>query len=114
MPTCTNAMTSLEVRELIVKLRKEDKHYIGEIADIVRKSKSVVHGILKRFKKTGSCEAKKPPGRPRKTTARDDKWITLKSKKDQFATATDISKARDYHGIKVQDIQFYKDLMNNI
>ena len=82
MPRCINAVTSLEVRELIVKLCKEDKRSIGEIADIVRKSKSVVHGILKRFKKTGSCEAKKPPGRPRKTIARDDRWITLKSKKD--------------------------------
>ena len=102
MPTGINAMTSLEVRELIVKLCKEDKCSIGEIADIVRKSKSVVHGILMRFEKTGLCEAKKPPGRPRKTTARDDRWITLKSKKDQFATATDISKkARDYLGIKV-------------
>ena len=68
----------------------------------MRKSKIVVHGILKRFEKTGSCEAKKPPGRPRKTTARDDRWITLKFKKDRFATATDISKkARDYLGIKV-------------
>ena len=68
----------------------------------MRKSKSVVHVILKRFEKTGLYEAKKPPGRPRKTTARDDKWITLKSKKDQFATATDVSKkSRDYLGIKV-------------
>ena len=57
---------------------------------------------MKRFEKTGLYEAKKPPGRPRKTTARDDKWITLKSKKDQFATATDVSKkSRDYLGIKV-------------
>ena len=70
MPTCINAVTSLEVRELIVKLCKEDKHSIGKIANIVRKSKSVVHGILKRLEKTGSCETKKPPGRPRKTTVR--------------------------------------------
>ena len=92
MPTCINAVTSLEVREFIVKLHKEDKHSIGEIAVVVRKSKSVVHGILKRFKKTGSCDTKKPPNRPRKTTARDDRWIRLKSKKDRFATATDISR----------------------
>ena len=82
MPTCINIVISLEVRELIVKLHKEDKCCIGEIADIVRKSKSVVHGVLERFEKTRSCEAKKQPGRPRKTTARDDRWITLKSKKD--------------------------------
>ena len=81
MPTCINIVTSLEVRKLIVKLRKEGKHCIGEIANIVRKSKSVVHGILKRFEKTGSCEAKKPPGRPRKTTARMTDGLQ-KSKKD--------------------------------
>ena len=102
MPRCINAVTSLEVRELIVKLRKEDKRSIGEIADIVRKSKSVVYGILKRFEKTGSCKAKKLHGRPRKTTSKDDRWITLKSKKDRFSTTTFISKkARDYLGIKV-------------
>ena len=41
-----NAVTSLELRELIVKLRNEDKHSIGDIANIVKKSKSVIHGIL--------------------------------------------------------------------
>ena len=35
-----NAVTSLELRELIVKLRNEDKHSIGDIANIVKKSKS--------------------------------------------------------------------------
>ena len=36
-----NAVTSLELRELIVKLRNEDKHSNGDIANIVKKSKSV-------------------------------------------------------------------------
>ena len=44
-----NALTSLEVRKLIVKLRNEDKHSIGEIANIDKKSKSVIHDILKKF-----------------------------------------------------------------
>ena len=44
-----NCVTSPEIRELIVKLRTEDKHSIGAIASIVQKSKSVVHGILKKF-----------------------------------------------------------------
>ena len=87
-----NSVTSLEVRKLIVNLRHEDKHSIGDIANIVKKSKSVIHGILKKFKETGSCEAKKPPGRPRKTTAREDRLIVKNSKKDRFATATAISK----------------------
>ena len=37
-----DALISLEVRKLIVKLRNEDKHSIDEIANIVKKSKSVI------------------------------------------------------------------------
>ena len=65
-----NVLTFLEVRKLIVKLHNEDKHSIGEIANIVKKSKSVIHGIVKKFKETGSCKAKTSPGRSRKTTAK--------------------------------------------
>ena len=65
-------MTSLELRKRIVKLRNENKLFIGDISKTVGKSKSVIHSILRKLEKTGSCEAKKPPGRPRKTTARED------------------------------------------
>ena len=83
-----NALTSLEVRKLVVKLRTDDKHSIGEIANIVKKSKSVIHGILKKFEETGSCEAKKSPGRPRKTTAKTD----LPKLFWGFATYTQVAK----------------------
>ena len=97
-----NAVRSLELRELIVKLRNEDKHSIGDIANIVKKSKSVIHGILKKFDETGSCEAKKPPGRPRKTTSREDRFITLQAKKDRFTTAAEIAnKIKDNLGVHV-------------
>ena len=66
------------------------------------KSKSVIHSILRKLEETGSCEAKKPPGRPRKTTAREDRWIVNESKKDQFVTATDTSKRANANlGIKI-------------
>ena len=84
-----------------MKLRNEDKHSTGEIANVVKKSKSVIHGILKKSKETGSCEAKNSPGRPKKTTAKTDRWITLPSK-NRFATATDIAKVvKDSLGINV-------------
>ena len=67
-----NALTSLEVRKLIVKLLNEDKHSIGEIANIAQKSKSIIHGILKKFEETGSREAKKSPGISKKITAKTD------------------------------------------
>ena len=85
-------MTSLELRKLIVKLHNEDKLSIGNISKTVGKSKSVINSILKKLRETGSCETKKPPGRPRKTTAREDRWIGNESKKDWFAIATAISK----------------------
>ena len=64
---------SLEL--LIVKLCNEDKLSIGDISKTVGKSRSVLHNILRELEETGLCEAKKPPGRPRKTTAREDRWI---------------------------------------
>ena len=39
------------------------------------KSKSAIHSILRKLEETGLCEAKKLPDRPRKTTAREDRWI---------------------------------------
>ena len=69
------SVTSLELRKVIVKLRNEDKLSIGDISKTVGKSKSVIHSILRKLEETGSCEAKKSPGRPRKTTAREDRWI---------------------------------------
>ena len=86
------SVISLELRKLIVKLCNEDKLLIGDISKTVGKSKSVIHSILRKLEETGSCEVKKPPGRPMKTTAREDRWIGNESKKDQFVTAITISK----------------------
>ena len=76
------SVTSLKLRKLIVKLCNEGKLSIGDISKIVGKSKSVIHSILRKLEETGLCETKKPPGRPRKTTAREDRWIGNESKKD--------------------------------
>ena len=66
---------------MIVNLHNEDKLSSGDISKTVWKSKSVIHSILRKSEETGSCEAKKPLGRPRKTTAREDRWIGNESKK---------------------------------
>ena len=71
----TKSVTSLELRKLIVKLSKEDKLLIGDISKTVGKSKSVIYSILRKLEETRSCEAKKPPDRPWKTTVREDRWI---------------------------------------
>ena len=62
------SVTSLELRKLILKLHNEDELSIGNISETVGKSESI---ILGRLEETGSCEAKKPSGRPWKTTAKD-------------------------------------------
>ena len=41
--------------------------------------KSVIQSILRKLEENGSCEAKKSPGRPCKTTASKDRWIGNKS-----------------------------------
>ena len=63
------------------KLHNEDKLSIADISKTMGKSKIVIHSNLKELEETGSCEAKKPPGGPRKTTAREDRWISNESKK---------------------------------
>ena len=95
--------TTLEIRKLIVKLCNEDNLLIRDISKTVWKSKSVIYSILRKLKETGSCKAKNtPPGRPRKTTAREDRWSGNKLKKDWFATATAISKRANANlGIKI-------------
>ena len=44
------------------------------------------------MRKLGHVKTKKPPGRPRKTTTSENRWIGQESKKDRFAAATAISK----------------------
>ena len=95
------SVKSLELRKLRVKLRNEDKLSIGDISKTVGKSKNAIHSTLKKLVDTGSCEAKEPPGRPRKTIAREDRLIDNQSKKDQFATATIISK-RAYANLDIK------------
>ena len=54
------------------------------------------------------CEAKKPPGRPRKTTIKEDRWIGNELKKDRFMTTTAISKrANAKLGIKISRHTIY-------
>lgn len=90
-------ITPLPIRQQIIKLRTKNKLSIGAIAKIVSKSKSVVHDILKVYNDTGSCEAKKSPGRPRITTKREDRAMVNLVKKDRFKTAAAISREISIH-----------------
>ena len=60
------SVSSLELKKLIVKLRNDDKVSMEDISKNLGKSKSVIHRTLRKLEATVSCEAKKPPGRPKK------------------------------------------------
>ena len=84
--------TPLPIRQQIIRLRMKDNLSIGAIAEIVNKSKSVVHGILKVYNDYGSSEARKSTGRPRITTKREDRVMVKLVKKDRFKTAAAVSR----------------------
>ena len=65
--------TPLPIRQQIIQLQMKDNLSIGAIAEIVNKSKSVVHSILKVYNDYGSFEARKSTGRSRITTEREDR-----------------------------------------
>ena len=70
----------------------KDNLSIGAIAEIVNKSKSVVHGILKVYNDFGLSEARMSTGRPRITTKREDRAMVKLVKKDRFKTAAAVSR----------------------
>ena len=60
----------------------KDNLSIGAIAEIVNKSKSVVHCILKVYNDYGSSETRKSTGGPRIKTKREDRAMVKLVKKD--------------------------------
>ncbi|GFY72659.1 transposable element Tc1 transposase [Trichonephila inaurata madagascariensis] len=88
--------TSLELRNLIVKLKGENKSY-SEIAKTVKKPQSTVQTIYRNYVMRGNVLNKSRCGRPHKLSDRDARAIVRKVKKnpkisapkfaDQIATA---------------------------
>ena len=77
---------------LILANHEECKSY-SDIAGIVRRSKSVVYRVIRRFKADKTLELKPRTGRPPMTTEREDQMFIKMSLKDCFDTATSISRA---------------------
>lgn len=78
--------TSLELRNLVVKLKCEKKSY-AEIAKIVKKSRSTVQTIYRNFVKRGNVLSKSRCGRPRKLDDREARAILRKVKKNPKISA---------------------------
>lgn len=84
-----NAQISLAKRSQIEILRKTGKSMM-QIAKIVGVSKNGVATTLKRLDETKSNDDRKRSGRPRKTSAVDDRHILTISKRNHFKTAPEI------------------------
>jgi transposase len=62
--------------------------------------KSTITKIIKLFAETGSFEARKKSGRPKVTSARDDNILERLSKKNPFATASELNaEMKEFYGV---------------
>ena len=89
------------LRVTVVKLHKQNVS-IREIAERVNRSKSVIGRIVKTYKDTGRVLSQNKMGRPRKTSARQDRAIQRIALRDRFTTAAQIS--RDLQGANTLDV----------
>ena len=70
----TRREVSIEMRELIVKMRSDEKSY-AEIARTIKMPRSTVASIVQKYTKMGIMENKARSGRPRKLEARTKRLI---------------------------------------
>ena len=98
------------VRQAIVKLHKE-KHTIREISEKVKRSKSVIGRVVKSYDDTGKIVSAFKTGRPRKTSAREDRIMQRMSLKDRFKSCTEIKQGYEIvpHVLTCQDRLFLDD-----
>ena len=86
--TGARKLSTEERLEVVVKIRNGMTW--REVADSMKISESTILRILRKHRETGSVLDKPRSGRPRKTTARDDRVIVRMSLADRRLTATDI------------------------
>uniref|UniRef100_A0A3B4WRT9 Tc1-like transposase DDE domain-containing protein n=1 Tax=Seriola lalandi dorsalis TaxID=1841481 RepID=A0A3B4WRT9_SERLL len=80
-----------ETKALIIKELKTRS--TAEVADTFNVSQHQAQRIRKRFEETGDVFVKPRSGRPRKTTAREDRLLGRKSKASPFSTAAELHQA---------------------
>lgn len=87
--SCSRKQLSVEQRARIMALH-EESFSTRYIASRMHVAQSTVVKSVKRFKETTGNEDRPRCGRPRVTTAREDKFITITSKRKRTLTAPDI------------------------
>lgn len=86
----TRRETSLDLREVIVKLNSEGKS-LRDISKIVKRSHCTVYKIINKYKQTGSVQNKPRNGRPKKLSNREIKEIAKDVKKNPTSSAVKIA-----------------------
>ena len=84
-----NTQLSKEKRQSIITLRQEGQS-IRKISRTFNVSSSAVAKTIKRYDETGSHESRPRKGRPRVTSAAEDKSITVTSLRNRQLTAPQI------------------------
>ncbi len=93
--------TEPAIRERVVALRQEG-YKQSDIADVVGISQSTVCKILKRQREAGNVRPRKPPGRPRLTTRRDDRQLLNLCRRNRKMPTSRLRRLwRRHHGINV-------------
>ena len=82
--------TSKSIRELIVNCYKKGKSY-GEIAQLVNRSKSTIHYIVKKFNTQSNIVNKPCCGRSKKLTEREKRTIIRKIRQNSFTSGTQLA-----------------------
>lgn len=89
-----------EIRELIVAKHKDGKSQTT-IAEEVKRNKSIVCRVIKAYKTSGRTSPAQKKGRPRKTSAREDRMIVRTVERKRFNTATAVTDDVNERGVKI-------------
>lgn len=81
--------TGVEARQIILKLHFDGKT-VREIAELVGRSKSTVHDIIKRFREDGRLINKSQEGKRKRLNSREERSIIREIKVDPFKTAKEL------------------------
>lgn len=85
------AFTSTEQRHRIIVLHEEGYSFT-EIAKRVKCHRTTVSRVIEKYQKTGSVVDRQRPGRPRKSTVRQDRALLRISKADRRLTSTRLTR----------------------